>query len=171
MLHNAPSNRADHDSPIRDNEYEYINADDDSPFAISGDGLISLVYAVNSDYRANGTFVMNSATAAAVRKLKMTDRYLWTDSLAAGQPATLLGYPVQIWEQFDDIDVTGGAAATFPIAFGDFRRAYVLCDRTQMRVTVDSSITSPGYTKYYIRRREGGHPYNVNAVKFLRTAA
>ena len=36
-----------------------------------GDTLVDLVYAVKSGYRANAHFVMNRATQAAVRKLRM----------------------------------------------------------------------------------------------------
>jgi HK97 family phage major capsid protein len=36
------------------------------------DSLVDLVYSLNSAYRANGTFAMNSLTMAAVRKLKDT---------------------------------------------------------------------------------------------------
>ena len=166
-----PTSRDDFDSPIRDaDEYQYVNADDDSPYAISGDGLISLAYKVNSIYRAGASWAMNSNTAAIVRKLKMTDRYLWTDSLSVGQPASLLGYPVAIWEQMDDVDVSGGNNPSFPIAFGNFRRAYTIADRHDMRITVDQ-VTEPGFTKLYIRKRVYGHPRNNDAVKFLRTAA
>ena len=135
------------------------------------DGLISLVYAVKSQYRANGTFVMNSTTASIVRKLKSSGGgdYLWQPSSIAGQPDRLLGYPVSIWEQFDDVDVSGGSA-TWPIAFGNFRRAYVLGDRTDLRITVDP-VTEPGFRKFYIRRRVYGNVADVNAVKFLRTSA
>ena len=50
-------------------------------------------------YRANGTFVMNSKTAGVVRKLKDADgRFLWSDGLAAAEPARLMGYPVLITE-------------------------------------------------------------------------
>jgi HK97 family phage major capsid protein len=66
---------------------------------------------------------------------------------------------------------TGGAAATFPVALGDWRRAYVMADRVGLRVTVEDNITSPGYIKYFFRKRVDGISYNVNAAKFLRTAA
>ncbi len=82
------------------------------------DALIDLVYALGAQYRANATFVMNSKTAGAVRKLKDADgRFLWSDGLAAGQPARLLGYPVLIAEDMPDI-----AADATAIAFGDFAR-------------------------------------------------
>ena len=51
----------------------------------NGDAIIDLVYALGAEYRANGTFVMNSKTAGEVRKLKDGDgRFLWSDGLAAG---------------------------------------------------------------------------------------
>ena len=61
-------------------------------------------------------------------------------------------------------DVAGGA---LPVAFGDFRSAYTLCDRTPLRITVDP-YTSVGYIKYYVRRRVGGIVSNNDAVKFLK---
>jgi HK97 family phage major capsid protein len=66
--------------------------------------------------------------------------------------------------------VTGGAAATFPIAVGDFSRAYSIVDLHDVRITRDE-VTTPGFTKFYVRRRSLGHPTNTNAVKFIRTAA
>ena len=93
MLNNAPSSRDDFDSPIRDvDEYKYLNADDNSPYAIGGDGLISLVYKVKSQYRAGASWAMNSNTAAVVRKLKTVDgQYLWQVGFAGGQPELAVG--------------------------------------------------------------------------------
>ena len=79
-------------------------------------------------------------------------------------------YPVAIWEQLDDIDGSGGSNPSYPIAFRNFRRAYTLADRTDLRITVDP-VTEPRFRKFYVRRRVFGHPANTNAVKFLRTAA
>jgi len=132
---------------------------------IMPDELITLVYAVNSAYRANGTWIMNSSTGAAIRKLKDSNgAYLWQPSLIGGQPDRLLGYPVEFWE-----DMADTATNAFPVGFGDFRRGYLLVDRTQIRITVDANVTSPGKIKYFVRRRVGGMPLNNNAVKFLRT--
>jgi len=45
----------------------------------SGDPMVDLVYSVGAQYRANGTFVMNSKTAGTIRKLKDNDgRFLWS---------------------------------------------------------------------------------------------
>ena len=131
---------------------------------LTADGLVDLLYSLNSAYRNGATWVMNSTTAAAVRKLKDgSGRYVWADSLALGQPSVLLGYPVEIWEQMPDIGLNN-----FPVAFGNFSRGYLLMERLGLQITRDE-VTTPGLTKFYVRRREGGIPLNNDAIKFGRT--
>ena len=164
MLDGTPVTTADDASPLRAAAvYQYI-ASTASPEAILADAMIDLVYALNAKYRAMATFVFNSTVAGIIRKLKDSDgAYIWTPGLAAGQPSQLLGYPISIWEQMDDV-----AAAAHPIAFGNFKRGYLLVDRVGLRITVDQ-VTKPGFVKFYTRRREGGFPLNNDAIKFLRT--
>lgn len=164
MTNTAPVATADDASPKRAAAaYQYVLSGDNSPAAIDGDSLIDLVYTLNSRYRANATFVMNSATAGAVRKLKdTTNQYLWQPGLQAGEPDRLLGYAHRTWEQMADI--AGGA---LPIAFGDFRRGYTLANRTGLRITRDN-VTNVGHVRFYVRRREGGIVTNNDAVKFLK---
>ena len=128
--------------------------------------LIELVYLTKAQYRRNGRFLMNSLTTSKVRTLQDGNgRFLWSDSLAVGQPATLLGYPVAAAEAMPDV-----AANSTPIAFGDFRKAYTLVERHGLRITRDE-ITEPGFVKWHIRQRLGGAPTNDDAVKFLKVAA
>lgn len=164
MTNTAPVATADDASPKRAAAaYQYVLSGDNSPAAIDGDSIIDLVYTLNSRYRANATFVMNSATAGAVRKLKdTTNQYLWQPGLQAGEPDRLLGYTHRTWEQMADI--AGGA---LPIAFGDFRRGYTLANRTGLRITRDN-VTNVGYIRFYVRRREGGIVTNNDAIKFLK---
>ena len=97
------------------------------------DALLDLVYAPKQAFRSNGTFVMNRATQATVRKLKDEQgQYHWQPNVQAGQPATLLGYPIVEAEDMDDI-----GAGNFPIAFGDFNRGYLIVDRVGVRVLRD----------------------------------
>jgi HK97 family phage major capsid protein len=164
MLNTTPVTTADDASPKRAADaYQYLLGGDNSPASVDGDALIDLVYATNSKYRANATFVMNSVTTGQVRKLKdSVGQYLWQPSLVAGQPDRLFGYPVACWENLSD--PLGGS---FPLAFGDFRRAYLLVDRTDLRITFDN-ITEAGFLKFYCRRRTGGRILNNDAVKFLK---
>ncbi len=129
------------------------------------DELIDLVYALGAEYRANGTFVMNSRTAGAVRKLKDADgRFLWSDGLAAGEPARLLGYPVLVAEDMPDI--ASGADA---IAFGDFSAGYTIAERPDLRVLRDPFSAKP-HVLFYATKRVGGDVSDFAAIKLLRFA-
>lgn len=132
----------------------------------SADTLIDLVYALGADYRANGTFVMNSKTAGVVRKLKDGDgRFLWSDSLAAGERARLLGYPVLVAEDMPDI-----GEATTPIAFGDFSKGYTVAERPDLRILRDPFSAKP-HVLFYATKRVGGDVSDFAAIKLLKFAA
>lgn len=129
------------------------------------DALVELVYALGAQYRANGSFVMNSKTAGSVRKLKDADgRFLWSDGLAAGEPARLLGYPVLIAEDMPDI--ASGADA---IAFGDFAAGYTVAERPDLRVLRDPFSAKP-HVLFYATKRIGGDVSDFAAIKLLRFA-
>jgi HK97 family phage major capsid protein len=165
MLNTAPVLTADFNNPLRAAAaYQYIPADAGDAAGIVADALIDVVYTLNSAYRAGAAWVMNSMTTSAVRKLKTAEGvYHWQPGLQVGQPDSLLGYPVETWEQMPDI-----ATNAFPIGFGNWRKAYVLVERVGLRVTRDN-ITAPGFVKFFIRRREGGIVLNNDAAKFMRT--
>ncbi len=165
MLNTTPVTTADDaSSPRAAAAYQYIFGGDNSPAGMDGDALVDLMYALNSSYRANANWVMNSNTLGSTRKLKAsgTGEYLWQPSLQAGQPDMILGKPVKCWEQMQDPN--GGA---YPVAFGDFKQGYLLAERTGMRITRDN-VTNVGYVRFYVRRREGGCPLNNDAIKFLK---
>ena len=65
------------------------------PAVSPSDKLVDLVYALKAGYRQNASFVMNRKTQAAIRKFKDADgNYLWQPPAGAGQPATLMSFPV-----------------------------------------------------------------------------
>ncbi|MBA4324767.1 MAG: phage major capsid protein [Rhodobacter sp.] len=129
------------------------------------DCIVNLVYALGSDYRANAAFVMNSKTVGAVRKMKDADgRFLWSDGLAAGEPARLMGYPVLVSEDMPDI-----AANAFAIAFGDFRAAYTIAERPDLRILRDPFSAKPNVL-FYANKRVGGDITDFAAIKLLRVA-
>lgn len=145
----------------------YIATGAAADFATSNpaDCIINLVYALGADYRANGTFVMNSKTAGAVRKMKDADgRFLWSDGLAAGEPARLMGYAVLICEDMPDV-----GANTFPIAFGDFAAGYTVAERPDLRILRDPFSAKP-HVLFYATKRVGGDITDYAAIKLLRVA-
>ena len=78
---------------------------------------------------------------------------------------TLLGYPVYTCDAMTLSTTVDG----FPILFGNWRRGYLLADRTGMQIAVDQ-VTNSGYTRFYCRRRVGGCNLNNDALKALRNA-
>ncbi|MGV8955982.1 MAG: phage major capsid protein [Cypionkella sp.] len=145
----------------------YIPTGAASDFAATNpiDCLISLVYALAADYRANATFVMNSKTAGAVRKIKDTEgRFMWSDGLAVTAPATLMGYPVLICEDMPDI-----AANAFAIAFGDFNAGYTIAERPDLRILRDPFSAKPNVL-FYASKRVGGDVTDFAAIKLLKIA-
>ncbi len=128
--------------------------------------LIDLVYALGAGYRANASFLMNSRVAGMIRRMRDGDgRYLWSDGLAAGEPARLLGYPVLICE-----DMPNPSAGSKAVAFGDFRRAYTVAERPELRILRDPYSAKP-HVLFYATRRVGGGVVDTRAVKLLNFAA
>ncbi|MBD3764743.1 MAG: phage major capsid protein [Rhodobacterales bacterium] len=131
----------------------------------AADAVVDLVYALDATYRANATFVMNSKTAGAVRKMKDADgRFLWSDGLAAGEPARLMGYPVLVAEDMPDI-----AADAYAIAFGDFKSGYTVAERPDLRVLRDPFSAKP-HVLFYATKRVGGDVSDFAAIKLLKFA-
>jgi len=129
------------------------------------DAIIDLIYALGASYRAGSTFVMNSRTAGALRKLKDADgRFLWSDGFANGEPARLSGYPVLVAEEMPDI-----AANTFPIAFGNFTAGYTIVERPDLRILRDPFSAKP-HVLFYATKRVGGAVSDFAAIKLMRVA-
>ncbi len=145
----------------------YVATGTDSAFDSSApiDALIDLIYAPKPRYRTNANFTMNRRTLGALRKFKDADGdYIWQPATSAGQPSTLLGYPAVEIEDMPDI-----ASDSTSIAFGDFRRGYLIVDRQGVRVLRDPYSAKP-YVLFYTTKRVGGGIQDFNAIKLLKFA-
>lgn len=130
------------------------------------DKLIDMIAAMKPQYRKGSVWLMNRNTAAVVRKFKdMDGRYIWTDSLLADQPATLLGYTVEIDEDMPDI-----AADSLSVAFGNFQRAYTIIEKPGIKFLPDPFTAKP-HVLLYSYRRVGGGMNNSEAIKLLKFSA
>jgi HK97 family phage major capsid protein len=99
-----------------------------------------------------------------VRKWKDTDgAYIWQRAMSAGQPDTLLGFPVH-----ETPDMPAVAADSHPIAFGNWKRAYTLVNRPT-RLLRDPYTNKP-YVGFYTTKRLDGDVVNDEAIKLVKVA-
>lgn len=146
----------------------FIASGSDGAFPASNpsDKLVDLIYAVNAGYRQNGSFVMNRKTQSAIRKFKDTaGGYLWQPPAQASGRATLMTFPVYEAEDMPDI-----ASGSLSIAFGDFRRGYLVVDRQGVRVLRDPYSAKP-YVLFYTTKRVGGGVQDFDAIKLMKFSA
>ena len=126
------------------------------------DRLIDLVQALRPPYRQGAVFVMNSATAARIRKFKTADgAFLWQPGLVAGQPDSLLGYPLVEAEDMPDI-----AADSLSIAFGNFKAGYLIAERTETQILRDPFTHKP-FVHFYATKRVGVQVSNSEVIKLM----
>lgn len=147
----------------------YIATGGASGFASSNpsDALIDLQHALKRQYRGGAVWMMNDATLGTIRKFKDGNGiYLWAPSgLLSGVVGQLLGHPVETDDFMPDL-----GANAYPVAFGDFRRGYLIVDR-RGTVVLRDPYTSKPYVKFYTTRRVGGGIQNFEAIKLLKCAA
>jgi len=144
--------------------------DSGSNTAITADNLITLVHNIKSDYGRNGTFVFNRSTLSAIRKLKDTaGQYVFQAgmTLQGGMVNTILGQPY-----VEATDMASIAQNAFPVAYGDFRRAYMIVDRVSLAVLRDPfTQATTGNVRYIARRRVGGQVVLPEAINKLKVTA
>lgn len=129
---------------------------------VSSDDIVDLVYSLKKPYRKNAKFIMHDKMVKFVRKLKDGDgNYIWQHSLVAGEPATLLGYPV----------LTSDEAPENMIAFGDYHY-YVIGDRGVRTISRYNEIGALEGQIYFVgKERVDGKLTLKEAVQILTVPA
>ena len=131
-----------------------------------GDTLVTLVYKLKAGHRAGASWVTNKALLGEIRAFKesTTNAYLWQPGLAAGQPSTLLGYPI-----VEPEDVVAKGASTLSIFFGNFKNGYCIVDRVGIRTLRDPFTNKPN-VQFYSTKRVGGMLLDSEAIKCVKFA-
>ena len=133
---------------------------------LTSDGLKNLVWSLRAPYRQSSSFLLNSNTANSIDKLKNENGdYIWRDSMQAGAPPSLLGYPVEFDETMPDV-----AAGSLSIAFGNWKLAYVIIDKVGVRFLRDPYSSKPN-VQFYAYKRVGGDVANTQVLKLMKTQA
>jgi HK97 family phage major capsid protein len=128
-------------------------------------GLVNVSHEGKEQYLANSRFIMNLRTLGQVRLIveATTGAPIWAP-MAAGAPATILGSPYSIVQAMDNV-----AADAFPVAYGDFKRAYRLADRISIEIIRDEvTQAASGAVRFWARKRLGGQVVLAEAVRKLK---
>lgn len=148
--------------------FEYVATGANGGFSSTNpaDAIIALLYKMKAGYLPKASWIMPRAVSESVRKFKenTSDAYIWQPGLQAGQPATLLGYPVVLGE-----DMPAVASGSLSLAFGNFSEGYTIVDRMGQRILRDPYTAAP-FVKFRCTKRVGGDVTNFEAIKFLKFA-
>jgi len=115
----------------------------------------------------NLSWLMRRTTRAAARKLLDGElRPLLQPDLPSGGLPQIFGKPII---DVPDMPLIGaGGSGNLPIAFGDFRRSYLVYDRMGIRILRDPFTNKP-FVLFYTTKRSGGDVINHQGIKLLRT--
>jgi len=151
--------------------FEVLNTGVNNALGSTDAGIIeflrTVVKSVKTPYLPNCRWMMNRATHQALVNLKNSDgEYFLQRDLTQAAATSLFGHSVIINEDMDDIDE---AAASAPIMFGDFTRAFQIIDRVDVSVLRDP-YTNPGSVMFYSRKRVGSMVLDAQAMKVVGVA-
>ncbi|MCO5145536.1 MAG: phage major capsid protein [Aquamicrobium sp.] len=138
------------------------------------DDIIDAFYALPSQYAARGSWLMNRPTIAAIRKaadLSDNRNGIWSDSLAVGTPARLLGAPVYEAPGLDTHGATASGAAGASVIFGDISSAFRIVDRVGLDILRDDFTgAANGIVRFHARKRVGSAVVQPEALVAIKTA-
>lgn len=136
-----------------------------SAAALTGDGILDLIYSLPSEFTPNAKLYINRQSILAARKLKDgQNNYLWQPSYASGQPQTLAGEAI-----VEVPGMPGIAANAIAALYGDMEATYLVIDRVGIRVLRDPFTNKP-FVHFYTTKRVGGGVHNPEPMRALRVA-
>lgn len=133
------------------------------------DDLIDLIHSIDPAYRRGSKWMANDASIKVVRKLKDgQNRPLWEPSVQAGQPDTLLGYPV-----VTNNDVATMAANAKSILFGALNKYKVRRVRGMTLMRLNERYADALQVGFFAFARVDGNLIDAgtNPVKYYQNSA
>ena len=134
------------------------------------DDLLGVQYLLKEAYVKNAAWLMKRDVAGYLRKLKSatTGDYYWQPSVQAGAPAMLLGSPVYECPDMTGLTANAPVQNTYPIAYGDFKKGYLIGDRIGLEIQRLVELYAATNTIGFLaRRRYNGQVVLSEAIKTL----
>lgn len=132
---------------------------------IEREDLFKVVSSLKAEYLPNAKWLMSRSALIAIQNIKDSQgKFLWQQSLVAGAPSCLLGYPIYI---SDDMPELSKKDASAHVLFGDFQAVYQIVDRGDPSILRDPYSAKP-FVEFYVTKRTGGDVVNFEAIKALK---
>lgn len=130
------------------------------------DAILDLIYSLKAAYRQNASFVTARPLLGEIRKIKDGQgNYIVGPRLAEnGIIDSMFNFPLT---EAEDMPIK--AVNSLSLAFGDFKRGYLVIDRIGTRILRDPYSAKP-YVLFYTTKRVGGGVQNFEAIKLLKFA-
>lgn len=130
---------------------------------IALNGVLDLLFAPKTAYARNGTIVCNRTTIAYLRKYSdaTSGLYYWQPDGQRGTPGIFNGYPIVEMPDMANLTTAGYKG----MAFGDFKRGYVISDR--MGISIQRLVelyAESNCVGFLARRRVGGQVVLPEAI-------
>ena len=127
------------------------------------DDVMELFYSLRSPYRKKAVWVLNDSTVKALRKLKdNTGNYIWSPSVQAGVPDTILNRPYKTSSYVPEIK-----AGNKCMAFGDFSYYWVADRQGRSFKRLNELFAMTGQVGFLASQRLDGKLILPEAVKTL----
>jgi HK97 family phage major capsid protein len=106
---------------------------DNTTTAVTFDNLMNNKYNIKQQYHPNASWVAHRSFFKMVAKIKDGEgQYVWSGSVIAGQPDTLLGSPCRMSEYAPSTFTTG----LYVAVYGDFKQGYWICDADAINIQI-----------------------------------
>jgi len=136
-----------------------------SASAFGYDGLVNLQSALKEEYQGNASWLVNRLGFGNLLLLKDgngTPIFNMQYDMRIGLQRSVLGAPLYFATDMPTVATNALAAA-----YGDFKAAYQIVDRTGIRILRDPFTDKP-FVKFYTTKRVGGAVVNYEAVKIMK---
>jgi HK97 family phage major capsid protein len=129
------------------------------------DNLLNLMYLLDSEYLENASWLMSPNALRVIRGLKdaTSGVYLWQPAFEKSSPSSLLGHPIGLSRDLPIGDQSGQQ----PIAFGDFKKGFIILD-SDKNVFIRDQYTFKPFISFYFSKRVGASVVNPNAIKIMK---
>ena len=130
---------------------------------ITFDDVMELFYSLRSPYRKKAVWVLNDSTVKALRKLKdNTGNYIWSPSVQAGVPDTILNRPYKTSSYVPEIK-----AGNKYMAFGDLSYYWVADRQGRSFKRLNELFAMTGQVGFLASQRLDGKLILPEAIKTL----